>query len=92
MKAQEKIYRVDNKVDVLAAKVDAFIEEIRDFKQEMRDKDKKREEEIKESRAEMATIGRHVRNITIAAMVGIGALALSGGAIAVAVIYSVLTK
>ena len=85
MKAQEKIYRVDNKVDVLAAKVDAFIEE-------MRDRDKKREEEIKESRAEMATIGRHVRNITIAAMVGIGALALSGGAIAVAVIYSVLTK
>ncbi len=85
MKAQEKIYRVENKVDVLAAKVDAFI-------QEMRYRDKKREEEIKESRAEMATIGRHVRNITIAAMVGIGALALSGGAIAVAVIYSVLTK
>ena len=84
-KQEKKIVEIENRVDVLAVKVDAFIEEIRD-------KDKKREEEIKESRAEMATIGRHVRNITIAAMVGIGALALSGGAIAVAVIYSVLVK
>ena len=84
-KQEKKIVEIENRVDVLAVKVDAFIEE-------MRDKDKKREEEIKESRAEMATIGRHVRNITIAAMVGIGALALSGGAIAVAVIYSVLVK
>ena len=104
---EEKIVRIDNKVDILATKVDAFIQEMRDFKTEMRDRDNQRAaeiqslrtemrdrdnqraEEIKESRVEMANIGRHVRNITIAAMVGIGALALSGGAIAVAVIYSV---
>lgn len=81
---QRQIALQNARIDSIGVKLDAFIEE-------MRDKDKDRATEIKESRAEMATIGRHVRNITIAAMVGIGALALSGGAIAVAVIYSVLT-
>ena len=66
-KQEKKIVEIENRVDVLAVKVDAFIEEIRD-------KDKKREEEIKESRAEMATIGRHVRNITIAAIFEINCL------------------
>ena len=62
----------------LSGKIDAFIDEMRDFKREVRD-----------STAEMKSIGKHVQNLTIAAMVSIGALALSGGAIAVAVIYSV---
>ena len=80
-KQEKKIVEIENRVDVLATKVDSFIEEMREFKKE-----------VKESREEMRSIGRHVQNITIAAMVGIGALALSGGAIAVAVIYSVLVK
>ena len=115
---EEKIVRIDNKVDVWAAKVDAFIQEMRDFKTEMRDRDNQRAAEIaalraesiasdKAIRAEMAEnnrkmteevsaiktemkgLDKYFHNLTIAAMVGIGALALSGGAIAVAVIYSV---
>lgn len=70
--------QLNAKIDIQNTKIDAFIEEMRDFKREMR-----------ETQAEMKSIGRHVQNLTIAAMVGIGALALSGGAIAVAVIYSV---
>ena len=70
--------QLSGKIDVQNTKIDAFIDEMRDFKREVRD-----------STAEMKSIGKHVQNLTIAAMVGIGALALSGGAIAVAVIYSV---
>ena len=103
MRIQERVSRVENKVDVLATKVDALASKVDDFIEEMRDKDRQRAEEILALRAEMISrddklaaavdsMGKHVRNITIAAMVGIGALALSGGAIAVAVIYSVLSK
>ena len=79
--AQEVINtQLNAKIDIQNTKIDAFIEEMRDFKREVR-----------ENQAEMRSIGKHVQNLTIAAMVGIGALALSGGAIAVAVIYSVFS-
>ena len=73
--------QLNAKIDIQNTKIDAFIEEMRDFKREVR-----------ENTAEMRNIGKHVQNLTIAAMVGIGALALSGGAIAVAVIYSVFNS
>ncbi len=76
------------KIDIQNTKIDAFIEEMRDFKEEMREFKR----EVKENQTEMRSIGKHVQNITIAAMVGIGAMALSGGAIAVAVVYSLLTS
>lgn len=84
--------QLNAKIDIQNTKLDGFkdemrlfIQEMRDFKQEMRDFKR----EVRETQAEMKSIGKHVQNLTIAAMVGIGALALSGGAIAVAVIYSV---
>ena len=80
------------KIDIQNTKIDAFIEEMRDFKNEMRDRDAQRHAENQAHHAEMQNIGRHVRNLTIASMVGIGAMALSGGAIAVAVVYSLLTS
>lgn len=76
------------KIDIQNTKIDAFIEEMRDFKEEMREFKR----EVKESQTEMRSIGKHVQNLTIAAMVGIGAMALSGGAIAVAVVYSLLSS
>ena len=99
MKAQEKIYRVENKVDVLAAKVDAFIDEMRDFKKEMRDRDNQRAAETEALRAEMIKrddklaemvdgMGKHVRNITIAAIVGIGAAIVGIGSM----IFSVINR
>ncbi len=69
-----------------------FKDEMRDFKQEMRDRDTQRHAENQAHHAEMQNIGRHVRNLTIASMVGIGAMALSGGAIAVAVVYSIFNS
>ena len=76
------------KIDVQNTKIDAFIQEMRDFKEEMREFKR----EVKESQAEMRSIGKHVQNLTIASMVGIGAMALSGGAIAVAVVYSIFNS
>ena len=84
--------QLNAKIDIQNTKIDAFIQEMRDFKQEMRDRDAQRHAENQAHHAEMQNIGRHVRNLTIASMVGIGAMALSGGAIAVAVVYSLLTS
>ena len=77
--------QLNAKIDIQNTKIDAFIEE-------MRDRDAQRHAENQAHHAEMQNIGRHVRNLTIASMVGIGAMALSGGAIAVAVVYSLLTS
>ena len=84
--------QLNAKIDIQNTKIDAFIDEMRDFKQEMRDRDAQRHAENQAHHAEMQNIGRHVRNLTIASMVGIGAMALSGGAIAVAVVYSLLNS
>ena len=91
---EEKIVRIDNKVDVLATKVDAFIQEMRDFKTEMRDRDNQRAAETAALRAEMINhddklaamidgMGKHVRNITIAAIVGVGAAVIGIGVMVV---------
>ena len=80
--------QLNAKIDIQNTKIDAFIDEMRDFKEEMRDFKR----EVKENQTEMRSIGKHVQNLTIASMVGIGAMALSGGAIAVAVVYSLLTS
>ncbi len=71
--------QMNAKIDIQNTKIDAFIEEMRDFKREVR-----------ENQAEMRNIGRHVRNITIASLIGIGAMVLASGAMAVSIIYSVL--
>ena len=80
------------KIDIQNTKIDAFIEEMRDFKNEMREQNQMRAAEISEIRSSINSMGNHVRNLTIAAMVGIGAMALSGGAIAVAIVYSLLSS
>lgn len=58
---EEKIVRIDNKVDVLATKVDAFIQEMRDFKTEMRDRDNQRAAETAALRAEMRESDKAIR-------------------------------
>lgn len=77
--AQEVINtQLNAKIEIQNTKIDAFIDEMRDFKREVR-----------ENQAEMKNIGRHVRNITIASLIGIGAMVLASGAMAITVIYSV---
>ena len=100
---EKKINQVEKRVDSLEAVFKSFMQEMRDFKTEMRQQNKMRAEEImemrqkhdadmKEIRTSIDGMGKHVQNLTVAAIVGIGAAVAGIGAIAVTVIYSVLTR
>ena len=89
---EDRINSLDRRVDVLSQKIDDYIAESRAARA-------KADEEMKEMRADMRnlnqrmddTIGQ-IRNLTVAAMVGIGASVLGVGAIAVAVISLLVNK
>ena len=66
----------------------AFKEEMKDFKQEMRDRDNQRHAEIEALRADtnaqiaaiknsVESIGKHVDNMSITMMVGVGAMVIT---------------
>jgi len=89
---EERLNSLDRRVDVLSQKIDDFIAESRAARA-------KTDEELKEMRADMKTLNQRmddtigqIRNLTMAAMVGIGAGVLGVGAIAAAVISFVLSK
>ena len=69
------------------AKFNAFVEEMRDFKTEMRDRDNQRAQDIREIRASIDSMGKHVRNLAITSMAAIGGMAIAVGAMVVTVIY-----
>ena len=55
------------------------------FMQEMRDRDNQRAQDIREIRASLEGVGNQIHNLTIAAVVGFGAIALAvGGLVATA--------
>ena len=54
---------LEAQVAVVTAKVDMFIGE-------MRDRDNQRAEDMREIRSKLDSIGNHVRNLTVAAVVG----------------------
>lgn len=91
-KVEATTYDLKASVAALVQELRDFKDEIRDFKQEMRDRDNQRHAEIQATDAKIDAMGNHVRNITIASMVGIGAMVLASGAMAVAVIYSVFNS
>ena len=103
MNFQRQIDFQNARIDKIDVKLDAFIQEMRDFKTEMRDRDNQRAAETAALRAEMISrddklaaavdgMGKHVRNITIAAFVGVGA-AVIGVIVGVGTIfYTALAK
>ena len=60
------------------------------FMQEMRDRDNQRAEDIREIRASLDSMGKHVRNLAWTGMAAVGGMAVAVGAMVVTVIYSVL--
>jgi len=68
-----------NKITSIETKIDMFIGE-------MRERDNQRAEDIREIRAGIESMGKHVRNLTIAAMVGMGTMTIAGLAIAISII------
>lgn len=61
---------LESRISNLEGKFEIFIGE-------MRDRDNQRAEDMREIRSKLDSIGNHVRNITIAAIVGIGAISVS---------------
>ena len=85
MTEQERINaEVQTKLALQDAKFNSFMQEMRDFKTEMRDRDNQRAEDIREIRASVSNIqnriddmGKHVRNLSLTAMVAIGAMVVT---------------
>ena len=78
MTEQERINaEVQTKLALQDAKFDAFVQEMRDFKNEMRDRDNQRVEDIREIRASIDGMGKHVRNLAITSMAAIGAMVVT---------------
>lgn len=76
---EKRLNKVEKQVTSIEAKIDMFIGE-------MRERDNQRAEDIREIRAGIESMGKHVRNLTIAAMVGMGTMTLAGLAIAISIV------
>ena len=95
-KQEKRIVEVEKRVESLESVFKSFMTE-------MRDRDNQRAAEIRELRQDMKTmqanldakidgISKHVQNLTVAAMVGMGTAVIGIGAIAVTVMYSVFSR
>ena len=102
-----RIDLVATRVDALNGKIDAFIDESRAARnrqdENIRDRDSQRATEIMEIRQDMRNmqasldtkidgIGKHVQNLTVAAMVGVGTSVIAVVVMVGTVVYSMLTR
>ena len=78
LRTEKRLNQVENKVTSIETKVDMFIGE-------MRQQNQMRAAEIREIRASIDGMGKHVRNLTVAAMVGMGTMTIAGIAIAISI-------
>ena len=76
---EKRLNKVENKVTSIETKIDMFIGE-------MRERDNQRAEDIREIRAGIESMGKHVINLTVAAMVGMGTMTIAGLAIAISIL------
>ena len=88
---QRQIDMQGGRIDALAVNVDALSDKIDAYVEESRAARARQDEDMREIRAGLNGMGKHVQNLTVAAMVGIGAAVIGIGAIAVSVVYSVFT-
>lgn len=82
---ENRVNRLETKVSIIETKIDMFIDEMRDRDNrraaEISELRKKQEADMKEIRTSIDGMGKHVRNLTVAAV----------GAIGIAVIGFVIT-
>ena len=76
---ERRLNKVENKVTSIKTKIDMFIGE-------MRQQNEMRAAEIREIRSSIDGMGKHVRNLTVAAMVGMGTMTIAGIAIAISIV------
>lgn len=93
MTEQEKINAdVQRQLALQDAKFNAFVEEMRDFKNEMRERDNQRAQDIREIRASLDGMGKHVQNLTVAAMVGVGTSVIAVVVMVGTMVYTILSR
>ena len=99
---EERITTVEKRVDNLETTFKMFMQEMRDFKTEMRQQNQMRAEEIREIRQDMREmqnrldakidgIGKHVQNLTVTAMVGVGTSVIAVVVLVGTTIYALLS-
>ena len=74
---QRQLDAQNARIDNVGTKVDALIRELKDFKDEMRERDSQRVADIREIRASLDGMGKHVRNLAITSMAAIGAMVVT---------------
>ena len=99
----ERVSSLEQRVTETTANVNSLIRELKDFKDEMRDRDNQRAKEIqdmrqkhdadmKEIRASIDSMGKHVRNMSVAAMAGVGGMFIAVGVMVATMIYTLLSR
>ncbi len=76
-KLDERFTFLEQRVTETTANVNSLIRELKDFKDEMRQQNQMRAEEIREIRAGIDSMGKHVRNLSLTAMGAIGAMVVT---------------
>jgi predicted RNase H-like nuclease (RuvC/YqgF family) len=76
-KLDERVTSLEQRVAETTANVNGLIRELKDFKDEMRQQNKMRAEDVREIRAGLDNMGKHVRNLSLTAMGAIGAMVVT---------------
>lgn len=76
-KLEDRVTSLERQVSETTINVNGLIRALQDFKEEMRDRDNQRAEDIREIRASLDSMGKHVRNLSLTAMGAIGAMVVT---------------
>ena len=76
---------LQRQIDAQTARIDNVLAKVDMLVGEMRDRDNQRAQDIREIRNSLDGMGKHVRNLTVAAMVGMGSMTIAGIAVAISI-------
>lgn len=88
-KLDERVTKLDERLTNLEQQVSNTMTKVDMLVDEMRDRDNQRVADIREIRASLDGMGKHVRNLAITSMAAIGGMAVAVGAMVATVIYSI---
>ena len=76
---------LQRQIDAQTARIDNVLAKVDMLVGEMRDRDNQRAQDIREIRNSLDGMGKHVRNLTVATMVGMGSMTIAGIAVAISI-------
>ena len=94
IKQEKRITNVEKRVDSLEAVFKSFMSEMRDRDNqraaEIMEMRQKHDADMKEMRAGLDSMGKHVRNLSVAAMAAVGGMFVAVGVMVGTLIYTLL--